>query len=68
MAKGVQHFTASGKPYNGPTHVMADGTVHTGNTHTSASVRVFHKSELNKNTKPKKAGKSKKPMIKATYE
>ena len=68
MAKGVKHFTASGKQYNGPTHTMADGTVHTGTTHTNSSVRVFHKSELNKNTKPKKAGKVKKSMIKATYE
>ena len=68
MAKGVQHFTASGIQYNGPTHVMANGTVHTGTTHTNSSVRVFHKSELNKKTKPKKAGKVKKSMTKATYE
>ena len=68
MAKGVKHFTAAGKQYNGPTHTMADGTVHTGNKHTSSSVRVFHKSELNKNTKPKKSGKVKKSMTKATYE
>ena len=36
MAKGVQHFTAAGIPYNGPTHVMANGTVHTGTTHTNS--------------------------------
>ena len=58
MAKGVQHFTSSGKPYNGKTHTMADGTVHTGSTHTSASVRVFHKGKL-----PKKPSKNK-----STYE
>jgi hypothetical protein len=53
MAKGVQHFKSSGKPYNGKTHKMADGTVHTGSTHTKNSVRVFHKGELPK--KPKKS-------------
>ena len=58
MAKGVQHFKSSGKPYNGKTHVMDDGTVYTGSTHTNASVRVFHKAEL-----PKKSSKNK-----STYE
>ena len=58
MAKGVQHFTSSGKPYNGKTHVMADGTVYTGSTHTKGSVKVFHKADL-----PNKSSKTK-----STYE
>jgi hypothetical protein len=53
MAKGVQHFTSSGRPYNGKTHKMADGTVHTGSAHTKASVQVFHKGQM-----PKKPSKN----------
>ena len=48
--KGVQHFTQSGKPYNGPSHTMPDGSLHSGKTHSKSSVRLYHKAELPKNS------------------
>jgi|14_taG_2_1085336.scaffolds.fasta_scaffold30386_3 hypothetical protein len=48
MAKGVQHFTADGKPYHGGMHKMPDGALHSGEKHSDSSVPLFHFGELSK--------------------
>ena len=48
MAKGVSHYTRSGKLHSGEMHKMKDGTLHTGKSHTKSSVQLFHLGELSK--------------------
>ena len=46
--KGVPHYTADGKLYEGPTHKNASGRLMTGATHTDESEYLYHEDELNK--------------------
>ena len=46
MAKGVPHYTKSGKLHSGEYHKMPDGSLHSGKTHTKSSVPIFHLGEL----------------------
>jgi hypothetical protein len=44
--KGVPHYTADGKLYEGPTHKDASGRLMTGAVHTKDSEYLYHKDEL----------------------
>ena len=48
MAKGIPHYTKSGKLHSGAYHKMPDGSLHSGKTHTKSSVPLFHMNELSK--------------------
>lgn len=52
MAKGVKHYTKSGKPHKGASHKMPDGSLHSGIRHTKNSVKLYHFTDL-----PEKARK-----------
>jgi hypothetical protein len=53
MAKGVPHYTKSGKLHSGEYHKMPDGSLHSGKTHSKSSVRLFHLSKLPKKIQTK---------------
>jgi hypothetical protein len=46
--KGVPHYTADGKLYEGPTHKDATGRLMTGAEHTEDSEYLYHEDELTK--------------------
>ena len=46
--KGVPHYTADGKLYEGPTHKDASGRLMTGAEHSEDSEYLYHEDELNK--------------------
>tara|TARA_Y100001951_G_C11263523_1_gene254024 strand:+ start:568 stop:747 length:180 start_codon:yes stop_codon:yes gene_type:complete len=48
MAKGVKHYTKSGKEYKGGTHKMPNGQLHSGKTHSDSSERLYHYGDLSK--------------------
>lgn len=50
MAKGVMHYTKSGKKHTGPTHKMGK-ELHTGASHTKLSKPLFHYAQLSEAAK-----------------
>ena len=52
MAKGVKHFSKTGKEFTGPTH-KTKGRVMTGSSHTASSKPLFHLNELSATAKSK---------------
>lgn len=47
MAKGVPHYTKSGKRYTGPTHKMGS-ELHTGAKHSARSQKLYHRKPRSK--------------------